>query len=172
LEEKEAKYIRQLNEKVIDEEKFRELIGELDLERAMGESIVEGLATTQDEEIGESEQEELADEEPVAADKVVESSTVGKGKRKAAPARAKVYVAVDKLVSALLKSSSIYANTFACSVTDASCGRQSQSVSQLHMNGAARSARPIGAAALGGGGVTRSSRARLQSPTRDLEGSW
>jgi hypothetical protein len=46
LEEKEAKYIRLLDEKVINEDKFRELIGELDMERVMGESVMEGLAMT------------------------------------------------------------------------------------------------------------------------------
>jgi hypothetical protein len=105
LEEKEAKYIRQLNKKVIDAEKFREFIGELDMERAMGESVVEGLATTQataqDEEIGESKWEELAYKEPAAAEKVVESLTIRKGKGKAAPARAKVYAEMDGPVSNL-----------------------------------------------------------------------
>jgi hypothetical protein len=38
----------------------------------------------------------------VAAEKGVESSTVGKGKRKVAPARAKVYAAMDELVSSIL----------------------------------------------------------------------
>jgi hypothetical protein len=82
------------------------LIGELYLERAMGESIVEGLATMQammqDEEIGESEREESTEEELAVAEKVIESSTVGKGKRKAAPARAKIYVEVEGPVSDLL----------------------------------------------------------------------
>jgi hypothetical protein len=36
-------------------EKFRELVNELDLERAMAESIADGPATTQDKEAGESE---------------------------------------------------------------------------------------------------------------------
>jgi hypothetical protein len=35
LEKKEEDYIKQLDAKQIDEERFRELIGELDLERAM-----------------------------------------------------------------------------------------------------------------------------------------
>jgi hypothetical protein len=95
LEKKEEEYIRQLDAKEIDEEKFRELVDKLDLERAMAESVTEGpammQATTQDEEVGESEREESAEEEPAAAEIAVESSTVGKGKRKAAPARAKVY---------------------------------------------------------------------------------
>jgi hypothetical protein len=47
-----------MNKKVIDEDWFRELIGELDLERAIGESITEGpattQATTQDKDIGEA----------------------------------------------------------------------------------------------------------------------
>jgi hypothetical protein len=101
LDEKEAKYIRQVNTKEIDEDRFRELVAELDLERAMGESVAEGPAmtqvTTQDEEVRESEQEELAEEEPEAAERVVESSTGSKGKRKAAPARAKVYAEVEVL---------------------------------------------------------------------------
>jgi hypothetical protein len=45
--------------KEIDNERFRELVNELDLERAMAESVAEGpatmQATTQDEEVGESE---------------------------------------------------------------------------------------------------------------------
>jgi hypothetical protein len=60
LERKEEEYIKQLDAKEIDEERFRELIGELYLERAMAESVAEGPATTQptmqDEEVGESEQ--------------------------------------------------------------------------------------------------------------------
>jgi hypothetical protein len=82
LEEKEEEYIWQLNAKEIDEDRFQELVGELDLERAMGKSVVEGLAmmqaTMQDEDIGESEQEELAEEEPAVAEKGIELSTVGK----------------------------------------------------------------------------------------------
>jgi hypothetical protein len=70
LDEKEAEYIRQMNAKEIDEDRSRELVGKLDLERAMGESVAEGPATTQvtmqDEEVGESEWDELAEEEPVA----------------------------------------------------------------------------------------------------------
>jgi hypothetical protein len=46
LEEREAEYIRQVDAKEIDEEWFWELVGELDMERAMTESITEGLATT------------------------------------------------------------------------------------------------------------------------------
>jgi hypothetical protein len=106
LEAREEEYIRQLEAKEIDEERFCEFIGELDMERVMAESVVEGpamtQATTQDEDIGESEREESAEEEPVAAEKVVELSTVGKGKRKAAPARAKVYTEVDGRVSHLI----------------------------------------------------------------------
>jgi hypothetical protein len=122
LEKKEEEYIRQLEAKEIDEERFRELIGELDMERAMAESVVEGpattQATTQDSEVGESEREESAEEEPAAAERVVESSTIGKWKWKAVPARAKVYAAVDGLVSRLSKSTSIHANTYSYSVTD------------------------------------------------------
>jgi hypothetical protein len=55
LEEREVEYIRQVNTKEIDDEWFRELVNELDLERAMAESIAEGPATMQDEEAGESE---------------------------------------------------------------------------------------------------------------------
>jgi hypothetical protein len=105
LEKKEEEYIKQLNTKEIDEEKFWELIGELDLERVIAESFAEGpattQATTQDEDAGECEWEESAEEEPVVAEKGVESSTVGKGKRKAAPARAKVYATMDEPVSDL-----------------------------------------------------------------------
>jgi hypothetical protein len=112
-EEKEAELIRQVEAKEIDDEWFRELVNELDLERAMAESVAEGpattQATTQDGEVGESEREESAGEGPAAAEVVVESSTVGKGK--AAPARAKVYAAVDGPVSRLFKSTSIRANT-------------------------------------------------------------
>jgi hypothetical protein len=79
----------------------------LDLERAMGESVVEGLAmmqaTTQDEDVGESKREVSVKEEWAAAEKVVESSTIGKGKQKAEPTRAKVYVEVDGPVSHLFK---------------------------------------------------------------------
>jgi hypothetical protein len=35
-----------VNAKEIDEDQFWELVGELDLERAIGESVVEGLAMT------------------------------------------------------------------------------------------------------------------------------
>jgi hypothetical protein len=72
LDEKEAKYIWQVNAKEIDEVWFRELVAELDLERVMGECVVEGpattQATTQDEDIGESERDKLVgEEEPEAA---------------------------------------------------------------------------------------------------------
>jgi hypothetical protein len=77
----------------------------LDLERVMAESIVEGPATTQvttqDKDVGESKREVLAEEEPAAAEKGVESLTVREGKRKMAPARAKVYVTMDEPVSSL-----------------------------------------------------------------------
>jgi hypothetical protein len=66
LDEKEAENIRQVNMKEIDEDQFQELVGELDLERAMGKSITERLATMQvmmqDKEIGESEQNKLGEE--------------------------------------------------------------------------------------------------------------
>jgi hypothetical protein len=104
-EKREVEFIRQVDAKEIDDERFRELVNELDLERVMAESVAEGpattQATTQDEEAGESEREESAEEEPAAAEKVVESSTVGKGKRKAAPARAKVYAPMDEPVSSV-----------------------------------------------------------------------
>jgi hypothetical protein len=85
LDEKEVEYIRQVNMKEINKAQFRELVAELDMERAMGESVVEGLAMTQDEEVGESGRDESVEEEPESAAKVVKSSTVSKGKRKAAP---------------------------------------------------------------------------------------
>jgi hypothetical protein len=104
-EEREAELIRQVEAKEIDDERFQELVNKLDLERAMAESVAEGpatmQATTQNEEVGESEREESAEEEPTAAERAVESSTVGKGKRKAVPVRAKVYAEVDGLVSHL-----------------------------------------------------------------------
>jgi hypothetical protein len=122
-----------MNVKEIDKGKFQELVNELDLERAMAESVTEGPATMQvmmqDEEAGESEREESAEEEPAVVEKAVESSTVSKGKQKAAPTRAEVYAEVDGPVSALLKSSSIYTNTFAYSATGVSHGRQSPSAS-------------------------------------------
>jgi hypothetical protein len=91
LDEKEVEYIRQVNAKEIDEVWFQELVGELDLERAMGESIVEGPAMTQDEEVGESKWDELAEEELEAVTKVVITSLiVRKGKWKAALTRAKL----------------------------------------------------------------------------------
>jgi hypothetical protein len=96
LDKKESEYIRQMNAKEIDEDQFRELVAELDLERAMGESVAEGpammQAMMQDEDVGESEWDESVEEAPVAAGIAVESSTVGKEKRKAVPTRAKVYV--------------------------------------------------------------------------------
>jgi hypothetical protein len=59
------------------------------------------------------------EEAPEAVEKLVESSTVSKGKQKVAPARAKVYAEVEGLVSCLLKSTSIRANTYSYSATDA-----------------------------------------------------
>jgi hypothetical protein len=100
-EKREAEFIRQVEAKEIDDKRFQELVNELDLERAMAESVAEGPAMTQDGEVGESEREESAEEEPAVAERVVESSTVGKGKWKAVPARAKVYAAVDGPVSHL-----------------------------------------------------------------------
>jgi hypothetical protein len=76
LDEKEVEYIRQVNAKEIDKAQFQELVGELDLERAMGESTVEGPAMMQDKEVGESEWDESAKEELEVAEKVVESSTM------------------------------------------------------------------------------------------------
>jgi hypothetical protein len=65
-EKREAEFIRQVEAKEIDNERFRELVNELDLERAMAESVAEGpattQATTQDGEVGESEREESAEE--------------------------------------------------------------------------------------------------------------
>jgi hypothetical protein len=101
--------------------RFRELVNGLDLERAMAESVAEGPATTQvttqDGEAGESEREESADEEPAAAEVAIESSMVGKGKRKAAPTRAKVYAAVDGPVCRQAKSRLIRTNISAYSAT-------------------------------------------------------
>jgi hypothetical protein len=118
-----VEYIRQVNVKEIDNDRFRELVAELDLERVMGESVVEGLAMTQammqDKEVGKSEWDELVEEEPVAVERVVELSTIGKGKWKVAPTRAKVYGVVEGPVSTLLKSSSTCANTNSYSATDA-----------------------------------------------------
>jgi hypothetical protein len=90
-----------MNVKEIDGDQFQELVAELDLERVMGESIAEGPAMTQDEDVRESEREESVEEEPAAAEKVVELSTIGKGKQKVVPARAKVYTEVEGLVSDL-----------------------------------------------------------------------
>jgi hypothetical protein len=42
LEGREMEYIRQVDAKEIDEKKFRELVNELDMERAMAESVAEG----------------------------------------------------------------------------------------------------------------------------------
>jgi hypothetical protein len=85
----EVKYIRQVNVKEIDKAQFQEFIGELDLERAPGESIVRGpamkLAMTQDEEVGESECDKSVEGEAEAVTKVIESSTIRKGKWKQGP---------------------------------------------------------------------------------------
>jgi hypothetical protein len=116
-EKREAEFIRQVDAKEIDDEWFQELVNELDLERAMAESVTEGLATTQDGEAGESEREESAEEELAVVEKAVESSTVRKGKRKAAPTRAKVYAAVDGPVRRQAKSTLIHINISAYSVT-------------------------------------------------------
>jgi hypothetical protein len=121
----------------------------------------EGLVMTQDEEAGESEREESTEEEPAATEKAVESLTVGKGKRKVAPARARVYAAVNEPVSVLLKPSSICTNTFDYSATDVSRGRRSRSASPTCTSNAARSVRQTRAGALGGGGVRRLLRATL-----------
>jgi hypothetical protein len=86
LDEEEVEYIRQVNAKEIDEDRFQELVPELDLERAMEESVVEGLATmqatTQDEEIGESEWDESAEEEPVVVAKPSSRRESGRGSRR------------------------------------------------------------------------------------------
>jgi hypothetical protein len=55
----------------------------------------------------------------VVAEKVVESLTVGKGKRKVVPARAKVYIVVDGPVRRQAKSTSIHTNMSADSATAA-----------------------------------------------------
>jgi hypothetical protein len=91
--------------KEINEVRFRELVGELDLEEAMEVSIAEGQAmtqvTTQGKEVRESEQGKSVEEELEAVEKVIESSTVSKGKRKVVPTRAKVYSKVNSPVSNL-----------------------------------------------------------------------
>jgi hypothetical protein len=166
LEKMEEEYIQQLDAKLIDEEKFRELVNELDLERAMAESVTEGPATMQDEEVGESEREESAEEELVAAEKGVELSTVSKEKRKVALAQVKVYAAVDEPVSDLPKSTSICANIFAYSATGVSCEERSRNASRTRTSDTARSVRRIRVDALGGGRAAKSSRGRSQSHTR------
>jgi hypothetical protein len=75
--------------------------------------------------VGESEQDELVgEEEPKAAAKVAEMLTIGKGKRKVALARAKVFSEVDGPVS---DSGDVVINTpltyCAHSATGASLGR-------------------------------------------------
>jgi hypothetical protein len=106
LDEKEAELIRQVNVKEINKPRFREIIAELDLERAMEESVAEGpammQATTQDEDVDESERDESAgEEEPEAAEVPIaaEALTIGKGKQKAAPAKTKVFSEVYRPVS-------------------------------------------------------------------------
>jgi hypothetical protein len=58
LDEKEVEYIRQVNAKEINEQWFWELVGELDLERAIKESMAKGPPTTrvitQDKDVGKS----------------------------------------------------------------------------------------------------------------------
>jgi hypothetical protein len=49
--------------------------------------------------------QESAEEEPAVAEKVIESSTVGKGKQKVVPARANVYAEMDGPVSCLTSRS-------------------------------------------------------------------
>jgi hypothetical protein len=73
---------------------------------------------TQDEEIGESKQDMSTEEEPEVATKVIKLLTIGKGKWKAVPARAKDG-AVEGLVSTLLKLLSTCVNTNSYSATDA-----------------------------------------------------
>jgi hypothetical protein len=51
------------------------------------------------------------EEEPEVAEKVVESSTIDKGKRKVVPARAMVYTEVEGPVSTLQKSLSTHTLT-------------------------------------------------------------
>jgi hypothetical protein len=116
-EEREVELIRQVEAKEIDDERFRKLVNELDLERAMAESIAEGPAMTQDGEVGESEREESVEEEPAAVERAVESSTIGKGKRKAAPVRAKVHGGRWSGESSKM-STMISTNKYSYSVTD------------------------------------------------------
>jgi hypothetical protein len=104
LDEKEAELIRQVDAKEIGESWFWELVVELDLERAMGESMANRpamtQATMQDKNVGESEQDELVgEEEPEAAAIAVESSTISKGKQKVVPAKTKVFSKVHGPIS-------------------------------------------------------------------------
>jgi hypothetical protein len=79
-------------------------VAELDLEREMGESIAEGPAMTQDEEVGKSECDELMGEKELkAVAKVIKLSTVSKGKQKVAPVKMKVYSEIDGLVGGSAK---------------------------------------------------------------------
>jgi hypothetical protein len=106
LDEKEVELIRQVNVKEVNKQQFRELVGELDLERAMEESMAKGpptmQATTQDEDVGESKwYGSVGEEEPEAAEAMIaaEALTIGKGKHKVAPAKTKVFSKVDGPVS-------------------------------------------------------------------------
>jgi hypothetical protein len=114
------------------------------MERAMGESIAEGPAmmqvTTQDEEVSESKRDKsVGEEEPEAAAKAVESSTISKRKWKVVPVRAKVFSEVDGPVS---DSTEVVVNIqlthHAHSATGVSLRRRSCRASPRHMRGKSR----------------------------------
>jgi hypothetical protein len=92
---------------------------------------------------------------------VVELLTISKGKRKVAPAKAKVFSEVDGLVSHSVKVViNMQLTHSAHSVTSASRGRRSQSALLRLMSGSAESARWTRAGAPGEGRVARSSRVK------------
>jgi hypothetical protein len=146
----------------------------------MGESVAEGPATmqvtTQDEDVGESERDELVgEEEPEAAEVLTaaEALTVSKGKWKVVPAKTKVFSEVDGLVSYSFEVViNMQLTHNAHSATGVSCGRQSRHVSPCLTSGAARSANQIRVGAPGGGRVMRSLRVRWLSLASSPGGSW
>jgi hypothetical protein len=104
------------------------LVVELDMERAMRESVAEGLAMTQvtmqDKEVGESKWDEsVGEEEPEVAAKAVESSKISKGKWKVALTKTKVFSEVDGPVSDSAEVINTQLIHHAHSATGASCGR-------------------------------------------------
>jgi hypothetical protein len=158
--------IKQVNAKEIDKSQFWELVAELYLDRAMGESVANGpvmtQVTMQDKDVGESKQDEsVGEEEPEAAVIAVESSTIDKWKQKVAPAKTKVFSEVHGPVS---QSAKVVINMqlthHAHSATGVSCARPSRHVSPPCMSGTARSASQIRVGAPGGGRVVGSLRVR------------